>query len=462
MMENELALEMMVTSGAYIYDNYLGTIKKSSNTTDKGRYITITTSDSYADALTPYITHKRQCGYDVLLHVQNGGYPNNPTALRNYIKSMYDNLGSRPQYVLLVGDYNKIPVSYGTLEDKDDPPTDIYYACLENSTIGTETNFYPEVYIGRWPVSSASDITAIANKVIYAEQHHYWARIFELYSGTDTGSYLTSVFNSDNQSAANKLADIHLSTVRNFKGSDGYDDNTMRSEFSGWNVLMLVYNGHGSKQSLGTPYGGINSYSSGAYISSIPNTPYYMVSFACLLNHPEMTSFGPCWLRYGDRTLAYYGSTVNTISSSDTYFSKHIFDYFKSVQSNIQYSQLMEYSAGKYYNALKTAARKKEAKKYLFLGDPTAYSLGVTPANGNPKSYIQKRNDEIVQDDIVMDDKEQIVSISIYNTLGQLIYNNQNMSDVNEIYNLRNTLQTGTYVFLVKTLENEYVQKITL
>lgn len=43
-----------------------------------------------------------------MLHVQNGGYAN-ATALRNYIKSMYDNIGSRPQYVLLVGNYNQIP-----------------------------------------------------------------------------------------------------------------------------------------------------------------------------------------------------------------------------------------------------------------------------------------------------------------------------------------------------------------
>lgn len=461
MMKNELASEMVSTSGVYIYDNYLGTIKKNSNTTDKGRYIIVTTSEKYANALEPYITHKRKYGYDVLLHVQEGGYPNNPTVLRNYIKSMYDNVGSRPQYILLVGDYEKIPVSYGVSGDENNPPTDIYYACLEKNQIGKETNFYPEVYIGRWPVSSEEDIKTIAKKVINFEQHTTWSRIFELYSGTDKGCYLTSVFNSDNRKAANKLKCINRSTVRNFKGSDGYDGMTMLYEFSHWNVLMMVYNGHGSATSLGAPYSKQLS-SANIIKKDILNTPYYMVSFACELNYPEVYSFGSSWIKYGDRTVAYYGSTVTTNSSSDTYFSKHIFDYFKREQSNIQYSQLMEFSAGKYYNAFKTTARKKEAKKYLFLGDPTAYTLGMFAGEGNPQQYMPKRNDDLINNEMNLNSTEQITSIGIYNTLGQLIYTEQNVTDMGEVYNLKNKLETGIYIFQVKTTENEYVQKITL
>lgn len=457
MMDNEICEEKtMALSGTYIYDNYLGTTKKNSSTLDKGRFLIITTSDKYADALTSYITHKRNIGYDVMLHVKEGGFPHDSLSLRNYIKEMYDNIGSRPQFVLLVGNYSQIPVSYGKLEDMSNPPTDIYYACLEKSDIGAETNFYPEVYIGRWPVSSTEDIEEIANKVIDFETKTNYSRRFELYSGT--GKY-SSTFESDNKKAAKKLKNIHNADVQNFKGSDGIDGAFMCKEFNDYNVLMAIYNGHGSKTSLGSPYGSINR----TTISSMVNTPYYMVTFACLLNHPKMTSFGPSWIRDGYRTLAYYGSTVITTTSSDTYFSKHIFDYFSSQTDNIRYAQIMELSAGRYYNALKNSTRKKEAKKYLFLGDPTVFSLGMTGYNGNPKAYNRARN-EIGQDKFIVNENEQIMSVSVYNTLGRLILQGDGsiISTTSDLQSLLNSMEKGVYIISIKTNEKIYNQKINL
>ena len=453
MMDKEINNVLMATSGAYIYDNYLGTTKKSTSTTDKGRYLIITTSTAYADALTSYITHKRNYGYDVMLHVQNGGYAN-ATALRNYIKSMYDNIGSRPQYVLLVGNYNQIPFSYGVMNDKDNPPTDIYYACLEKAEIGTESNFYPEVYIGRWPVSSSTEITKIANKVINFEQHTNYSRIFELYSGT--GDY-HKTFESDNKKAADKLADIHLATVRNFKGSDGVNDSVMKKEFVNYNVLMMVYNGHGASNSLGSPYTAINSYT----ISSLVSTPYYMVGFACKLNYPTLSSFGSTWIRNGYRTLAFYGSTVNTTTGSDTYLSKHMFDYFKSVEANITYSQFMQMTAARYYNALKNATRRKETKKYLFLGDPTVYTLGMTAYNGNPKAYMPKLNDSNASvEQTELSENEHIISVNVYNALGQIIVNANSLNYLSDLNSILEGLNSGTYIVRVVTTEREITQKI--
>ena len=88
MMEKELSAKSGNIVDPYLYDNYLGTTPKSPSTTYKGRFLIITTSNKYAEALVPYITHKRNCGYEVMLHVKNGGYPNDSIGLRNYIKSM--------------------------------------------------------------------------------------------------------------------------------------------------------------------------------------------------------------------------------------------------------------------------------------------------------------------------------------------------------------------------------------
>ena len=453
MMDNELSSELMATSGAYIYDNYLGTSPQSTSTTYKGKYLIITTSDSYADALTSYIEHRRNCGYDVLLHVQNGGYPNNPTALRNYIKSMYDNVHTRPQYVLLVGDYTQIPLSYNSND-----PTDIYYACLEKATAGQETNFFPEVYLGRWPVANSSEIESIANKVITYEQRHVRprARLFELYSGTGR---LRLTFESNNTSAANKLETINRAQVRNFKGSSsGVDANMMLSEFVGSDVLMMVYNGHGSSIGLGNPYTEINNQS----VASIVRTPYFAVGFACNLNHLDTASFGPKWITQGDRTLAFYGSMLSTSSVSDTYFSKQIFTYFKEQTVNIRYSLLMQAAAGKYYNAVKTAPRKQEVKMYQYLGDPTVYIFGSELGTGNPTAYVNKKNDSI-DEGRFLSTTEKIISVNIHNIFGQLVKQStdENVLSLEDVYELSGSLCNGTYIISIVSTEHKYVFKIS-
>ena len=454
MMEREVSDMATSQSRAYGYDNYLGTTNMSSETTYKGKYLIITTSDAYANALTSYITHKRNIGYNVMLHVQSGGYTN-ATTLRNYIRSVYNNIILRPQFVLLVGNYSQIPISYGTYGDVDDPPTDIYYACLEKSTIGTETNFFPEVYIGRWPVNSTSEVTSIANKVISFEQQTSTPRVFELYSGTGT-SY--TIFESDNEYAFNKLTDISPATVKNIKGSYGYDSNYMLSEFANYNILMMVYNGHGNEYGLGAPYDSI-------YTTTIPaiyGMPRYLLGLACKLNTPQTTAFGSKWIRQGDRTICFYGATVTTNTGSDTYLNKHIFDFFKAQATNMWYSQFMQFAAGKYYNALQNSTRKKETKKYLFLGDPTTFTLGLYSNTGNPRpySYIHKKDSD-PQNGFVLNDTEEIVSIYIYNPLGHLVCNRQNLW-IDDIYPVLNSLNKGIYIIFIKTTENEYVQKIQL
>ena len=456
MMEEELSSEQMATSGAYMYDNYLGTTKMDATTTSKGKFLIITTNDDYANALTPYITHKRNYGYDVFLHVQDGGY-SSATILRNYIKAMYDNTSTRPQYVLLVGNYSDIPVSYGTIDDDSNPPTDIYYACLEKAAIGKETNFYPEVYIGRWPVISTSEISKIVNKVINYEQTNIRSRLFDLYSGT--GSYHT-IFESDNKKVADKLATMSHVSVRNFKGSSGVNDSVMRYNLSHSIVRMLIYNGHGSATGLGVPYHNINTYA----IDTIASTPYFMIAFACLLNKPTYTAFGPVWTVDGDKTLAFYGSTVTTTTSSDTYLCKHIFDYFKSQAANIRYSQITQYAAGKYYNALKNPTRKKETKKYLFLGDPTAFIFGMDISNGNPMAYAKptnKDNEEVIL--CKLNDTEMIKIVNLYDIEGKLIFTkHNNVLNTSVIEEMLKSLRKGVYIVSVETTENHYVKKVIL
>ena len=444
MIKNELS----EPCGYYFYDIYLRMNPPNFSTDYKGKYLIITTNDTYADALKPYINHKRRWGYDVIVHVQHGGYTDAET-LRDYIKSMYDNIKTRPQYVLLVGEYTTIPIY-----DINDNPTDIYYACLEKAKIGTETNFFPEVYIGRWPISSVSEITSIVNKVIAFEQQNIFCRTFELYSGT---GHFHLTFESDMKKAAKKLLSVKNSNVAYLPGSDSrIDDMEMRRLFANQDVLMMVYSGHGDDYGIGNPFRGINKSS----VGSIENMPYFTMGFACYLNYPETSAFGTKWIIDGDRTVAFYGSMLSTSIISDTYLCKHIFDYFTSQKSNIRYSQIIQFAAGKYYNALQTLSRKREVKKYLFLGDPTIYTFGNDMSSGNSAAYI-KQKDISEGNGLMLTETEKVKFVKIYNILGQLILqkrgtNTCSTEDIKDLYDL---LGSGTYIVSVTTTENEYIQK---
>jgi len=97
--------------------------------------------------------------------IPDGGDGLDDVDIRDYIKGEYEDWGI--SYVLLVGDIDEIPVHYTDIPDHPDNPiaSDHYYSCLAGSDL------YPEICIGRFSASSASDITTIANKSINYEKY---------------------------------------------------------------------------------------------------------------------------------------------------------------------------------------------------------------------------------------------------------------------------------------------------
>ena len=113
-------------------------------------------------------------------------YPNGidrAEQLRTFLRDAYENWGTL--YVLLGGDTDVLPIRYATvtISTPANIPTDLYFSSLEgnwnrdgdavfgegipsgNPAGGDSTDLYPELYMGRAPVSTPASATIFVNKI---------------------------------------------------------------------------------------------------------------------------------------------------------------------------------------------------------------------------------------------------------------------------------------------------------
>ena len=88
-----------------------------------------------------------------------------PETIRAYIQQFW-NTPDAPDYILLVGDSDTILPWFGQGTRHAD--TDLYYACMDGPD-----DWYPDVPIGRFPVRTTAQLTAVVNKTNYVEAGSY-------------------------------------------------------------------------------------------------------------------------------------------------------------------------------------------------------------------------------------------------------------------------------------------------
>ncbi len=129
----------------------------------------IITHDNFYDAVKPLALWKQKKGM-ICKIVKLSEIGADTASIKSYIRNAYNNWTPRPEYVLLVGDRNFIPLGMyypnwilyypwrGTW-------TDQYYINL------TETNdFRDDLFLGRLPCSTPTECSIMVNKTIYYEQ----------------------------------------------------------------------------------------------------------------------------------------------------------------------------------------------------------------------------------------------------------------------------------------------------
>jgi hypothetical protein len=134
-----------------LFVNYEPSILKSGTVDD---YLIIASDDfDGSSAINTFISHKESLGYNLdVFYTDETGETNN--SIKDFIQDRYDNSYTRPEFVLLIGDTDEIPHWTGEGDDGwgTNPETDLHYSLLAGS------DYVADVFLGRWPVRTTSDL----------------------------------------------------------------------------------------------------------------------------------------------------------------------------------------------------------------------------------------------------------------------------------------------------------------
>ncbi len=194
-------------------------------------YLIITDGGFYnpKDANNPVVRFaawKRRKGYLTRV-VAVGSIPGGNTAasIKAYIQNAYDTWTPVPTYVLLVGDSDLIAANPG-MDDTPPVETDLYYVTVDG------TDYFPDIYIGRFSADTIQQVTDIVDKVLAYEQNPPAAAAF--YNNISlVGVYTESNGNedfpwiSDLETVRNYLLGQSYTVERIYATDSGYPGNPM-------------------------------------------------------------------------------------------------------------------------------------------------------------------------------------------------------------------------------------------
>lgn len=295
-----------------------------------GQYLVVT-PPTYASAapLTQFINHRTAQGFTVSVY-------NVPTGTsRNTIKTYIENMWSQPEgldYILIVGDTSNTSTSTATqiphwtgTGDKG-APTDLPYAAMPGGI-----SWYIDIPIGRFSVSSVTELTNVVNKTIFVESGSYPNPQY-----IKRGAFLA---NSDTQGMAEPTHDYvvdQLMAPRGYTGIKIYASqggNTQHvTNAINTGCLWVVYYGHSGSSGWWSPAFYQNN------VTALTNTGLYGLAcgWSCnTSNFPTTECFGETWIRAANKgsaayisasTYIYWGSQSAWLPS--TVLEKAFFDAF--------------------------------------------------------------------------------------------------------------------------------------
>lgn len=335
-----------------------------------GDYI-ILTEKQYRDELVEFVQHKSNWGYNVFIYDVETENLDDATDIRTFLFHLYHN-SSNPRFLLLVGSLDKIPASAGVMDNMNNPPTDIYYACLEKLSITDETNLYPEIYVGRWLVNNTRELNNVMQKSMDNENVFRYTTLChaELFSGTGNGK---KMFKNNVKTISSKvLSPMNYPNAYHLGTDTNVDSSTMKQIIHNDTTWLFYYRGHGGSDRIGSPY---NLPVSGFYKQSYA---YLGLGFACSMGDVYCDCFAKNWLCNENRGgPIYFASTTSSNRCCNNNHSKRIFRMLKN-NRNMHIAQMTVGGSNKYYGSLRTSSeRKKQIKKYMLYGDPSLFIWGA-------------------------------------------------------------------------------------
>jgi hypothetical protein len=287
----------------------------------------------FEQTLAPFITHKHNIGYDVIVgYTDDPNVGNTNTSIKAYLQNLYHNPPSGynpPQYVLLVGDVEQIPPwpSQNSEPIVRNHITDLYYFSYDD-------NIIPDVFYGRFSARNVSELLPQIEKTLEYEQYtmpdptYLYNAVF--ISGYDFTFWLEHNYIIDypiNQ-YFNSTNGINAYAYYQHEPTDGhYTENIISNINNG--AGFVYYTGHGD------PYDWANPGFSITYIDGLTNNHKYglWIANACETNRFEYGQcFGEAALRAQNKgAVGYIGATDVTGDPTDMFWADGYKDIYNLI-----------------------------------------------------------------------------------------------------------------------------------
>ena len=206
----------------------------------------ILTDTAFKKHLEPFYKWKRQKGFKLsILYTGNGMAGSTYTELKKSISDIYSSslsAGHAPEYLLIIGDVNRIPY-YGS--DGSGNVTDMYYGEFDG-----DGDYLPDMYIGRIPAPDTSSVKSAVEKLLeyekfqFADTNKFYSRALAL-SGKDASKALymngqIKYLITNYLTPANKIDEYH------FYYPDGFTKKDSVIKLISEGLSFINYTGHGS------------------------------------------------------------------------------------------------------------------------------------------------------------------------------------------------------------------------
>lgn len=330
----------------------------------------------YDDIAFRYFLHKKAQGYDVIyyryLGYDYGMTWTSPEDMKAIIQSAYDNIDTRPEYVLLIGNFDDI----GTWEyDIDDVilPSDLGYTQLDGSDVLADVAF------GRWPVSNNTELENIVNKSIEMDNkfiaHDISPKNAVVISDYDADFWYDLIYpnyEESSNSMATNLENDGYSCEKIYENSGG-TTNDIIDAFND-EAYIVTYRGHGSTNRWVGPEFSVSS--SNNHHLSLSNSIYPIIfSIAChTANFTVSNNLGVEMVNSPNGGVAFLGGTEVTPREANAFFCNEIFRDSYPVLDNV--GKIIDDAKAQLATTIYIPPSDIERKKrliaaYNFLGDPS-------------------------------------------------------------------------------------------
>lgn len=294
------------------FQNYGFYEKNNLNRDQEG--ILFIVDDDFKDELQPLVDLKIESGYDTTVtktsDISGGASKEN---IYGYIEDAYDTWNIPPAYVLLVGDTQQIPTFTGSASYSE---ADLYYVTVDGS------DYFPDIYIGRFPGSQESHIETMVEKTVYYLGGNFvnndWIKKGAFIASSDAGQLAEQ---THNYVIENYLEPNDYVCDKIYEASGGSSSDIVDALNEGRS--LCIYSGHGYSGGWAcVPFDQTD-------VSNLENYGMYpfVCSHACTTNpFGQSECYGETWLREPEKGgIGFWGASASTYWDEDDILEKAMF-----------------------------------------------------------------------------------------------------------------------------------------